>query len=259
MVIGGGLAGMRIAQLLAQRGHRVSLYEKSAQLGGQWNIACATPGKEGYASLAEHLSRSLIKQGVEVKLSAEVTQQLVQQIKPDVAIVATGAIPVGLNIPGANGKHVVQGHDVVAGKAEVRGKAVIVGGRFIGMEVAINLAEQGKEVCLVTQAGLGENGIKLEQMTFRTLARKLLDLRVPLYLHSKVLEITDKAVIIMLGDDIYSLDADTVILAVGMRSENRLVQELKGIVSEIHIVGDCVKPRDAAAVSVHAGQLAAMI
>ena len=166
---------------------------------------------------------------------------------------------MGLNIPGATGKHVVQGHDVLADSVEVKGKAVVVGGRFIGMEVAIKLSEQGQDVCLVTQAGLGENGVKLEQMTFRTLARKLLDLRVPLYLHSKVLEITERAVVIKLGNDIFSLEADTVILAVGMQPENKLAQELEGIVPEIYAVGDCVKPRDAAAVSFHTGQLASMI
>jgi len=259
MVIGGGLAGMRMALLLAERGHDVSLYEKSTELGGQWNIASVTPGKEGYASLAEHLRKSIHGHGVSVATGTEITRQLVQQTKPDVVVIATGAIPVGLNIPGATGKHVVQGHDVLADSVEVKGKAVVVGGRFIGMEVAIKLSEQGQDVCLVTQAGLGENGVKLEQMTFRTLARKLLDLRVPLYLHSKVLEITERAVVIKLGNDIFSLEADTVILAVGMQPENKLAQELEGIVPEIYAVGDCVKPRDAAAVSFHTGQLASMI
>jgi len=111
----------------------------------------------------------------------------------------------------------------------------------------------------VTQAGLGENGAKLEQMTFRTVARRLLDLRVPLYLHSKVLEITERAVIMTLGENIYPLEADTVVLALGMRREDQLARELEGVVPELHTLGDCVHPRDAAVVSLRAGELAARI
>lgn len=259
MVIGGGLAGMRIALLLAQRGHQVSLYERSPRLGGQWKTACATPAKKDYASLAEHLERCLREQGVLVRMGVEVTKEKVLEMKPDAVVVATGAAPMGLNVPGATGENVVQGHDVIAGRAPVKGKAVVVGGRFIGMEVAILLAEQGKQVSLVTQAGLGQNGIKLEPMTYKALARKLIELRVPLYLHSRVIEITGNAVVMTLGDDIFSLPADTVILAVGMRPENKLAQELEGLVPKLYTLGDCVKPKDAATVAVQAGQLAGVV
>jgi 2,4-dienoyl-CoA reductase-like NADH-dependent reductase (Old Yellow Enzyme family)/thioredoxin reductase len=259
MVIGGGLAGMRIAPLLAQRGHQVSLYERSHGLGGQWNTACATPAKRDYASLAEHLERCLREHGVSVTTGVEVTKEKVLEMKPDVVVVATGAVPVGLNVPGTTGGNVVQGHDVIAGRAPVKGKAVVVGGRFIGMEVAIMLAERGQQVSLVTQAGLGQNGIKLEPMTYKALARKLIELRVPLYLYSRVVEITGNGVMMTLGDDIFSLPADTVILAVGMRPENRLAQELEGLVPKLYTLGDCVKPKDAAAVAVQAGQLAGVI
>ncbi len=259
MVVGGGLAGMRIALLLAQRGHQVSLYEKSEELGGQWKTACAAPAKKDYATLAEHLERCLREEGVPVTTGVEVTKEMVLETKPDVVVVATGACPVGLNVPGATGRNVVQGHDVIAGRAPVKGKAVVVGGRFIGIEVAISLAEHGQQVSLVTQAGLGENGIKLEPMTYRALARRLVELRVPLYLNSRVIEITDKAVTMTLGEDIFSLPADTVILAVGMRPENKLAKELEGLVPKVYTLGDCVKPKDAAAVAVQAGQLARMI
>jgi pyruvate/2-oxoglutarate dehydrogenase complex dihydrolipoamide dehydrogenase (E3) component len=189
----------------------------------------------------------------------EVTKKMVLEMKPDVVVVATGAVPVGLNVPGADGRNVVQGHDVIAGRAPVKGKAVVVGGRFIGMEVAISLAEQGRWVSLVTQAGLGQDGIKLEPMTYKALARKLIELQVPMYLHSRVLEITNGAVMMTLGDDIFSLPADTVILAIGMRPENKLAQELEGLVPKLYTLGDCVKPKDAAAAAVQAGQLAGAI
>ena len=259
MVVGGGLAGMKIASLLAGRGHDVSLYERSPELGGQWKTACAAPAKKDYASLAEHLERCLRQEGVVVKTGVEITKEKVLAAKPDAVVVATGAISAGLNVPGAIGENVVQGHDVIAGRSVVKGNAVVVGGRFIGMEVAIMLAEQGRSVSLVTQAGLGEDGIRLEPMTYRALARRLVELRVPLYLHSRVVEITGRAVMMTMGDDIFALPADTVILAVGMRPENKLAQELEGLVPKVYTLGDCVKPKDAAAVMVQAGKLAALI
>jgi 2,4-dienoyl-CoA reductase-like NADH-dependent reductase (Old Yellow Enzyme family)/thioredoxin reductase len=259
MVVGGGLAGMRVALLLAERGHRVSLYERSPDLGGQWNIASTTPGKERYASLTDCLHRALVQHGVELNTRVTVTREMVAQRKPDAVVVATGAVPAGLNVPGATAPHVVQSLDVLAGTAQANGRVVVVGGRFTGMEVAMTLKEQGRDVCLVTQAGLGENGAKLEQMTFRTVARRLLDLRVPLYLHSTVLEITDRAVVMTLGENIYSLEADTVILAVGMLPEDRLARELEDVVPELHRLGDCVQPRDAAVAALRAAELAASI
>ncbi len=259
MVVGGGLAGMETAMYLTERGHRVSLYEREKELGGQWNIACALPGKGGYAALTDYLRSWLSRHGVETNLGIAVTRETVTQRKPDVVVIATGAVPVGLNVPGADLPHVIQGHDFIAGKAQARGRVVVVGGRFIGMEVAIWLKEQGKDVTIVTKAGLGENGIKLEEFTFKTLADRIVDLGIPMFPNSTVLEITDRAVVIPMKNRFFRIPADTVILSVGMRSENRLAAELEGTGIEIQQVGDCVRPRDASDVSYQAARLAAAI
>ena len=73
------------------------------------------------------------------------------------------------------------------------------------------------------------------------------------------MEITDRSVVFSMAGEIYTLPADTVILAVGMRSENKLAQELEGVVAELHAVGDCVRPRDAAEVAYQAARVAAQI
>ena len=259
MIVGGGLAGMEMAIYLTERGHRVSLYEKEAVLGGQWNIACALPGKGGYAALTDYLKRSLKNKHVEVVLGTEVTREMVQQKKPDAVVLATGAVPLGLKVPGADLPHVIQGHDFIAGKAEAKGRVVVVGGRFIGMEVAIWLKEQGRDVSIVTRAGLGENGIKLEEFTFKTLADRIVDLNIPMFLNATVLEITEKAVVIPMKNRFFRIPAETVILSVGMRPENRLAKELEGLGIEVHLVGDCVRPKDASDVSYQAARLAATI
>jgi 2-enoate reductase len=180
-------------------------------------------------------------------------------MKPDAVVVATGAVPLRLKIPGANRSHVVQANDVIMGKAEAKGRIVVIGGRFIGMEVAIGLAEQGKDVSIVTLARLGENGTKLERMTFRSLARRLIELRVPLYVHTAALEIFPRSVVIGWEEEVFSLPADTVILAVGAQSDNKLARELEGAISEVYTIGDCVAPSDAAAATYQAARMAAKI
>ncbi|MFC1928935.1 NAD-binding protein, partial [Chloroflexota bacterium] len=78
MVIGGGLAGMEASRVLAERGHQVNLYERSDRLGGQWNIACQLPLKEGFANVTRYLSKGMDKAGVNVVLNKEVTPELVK-------------------------------------------------------------------------------------------------------------------------------------------------------------------------------------
>ncbi len=126
-----------------------------------------------------------------------------------------------------------------------KGRVVVLGGRFMGIEMAIWLAEQGKEVSLVTRGKLGGKKGPEEGLTYRTLVRRLIELRIPLYLHAPVLEIMEDSVVIELGDEVFSLPADTVVMAIGAESDNKLAQELDGAVPEVHLIGDCVEPRDA--------------
>jgi 2,4-dienoyl-CoA reductase-like NADH-dependent reductase (Old Yellow Enzyme family)/thioredoxin reductase len=245
MVIGGGLAGMEVARVLAERGHHVSLYEKSDELGGQWNIASSLPSKKIFNTLSRYLISGLNNAGVKVVLNKEVTRKFVEKQKPDAVVVATGASSLTLNVPGADGENVVQAVDVFAGKAEVGKRVVVIGGRLRGMEMADSLAEQGKEVSLVTLKRLGENGAPLERNVFVTLRDRLIQRRVMLFPHSPVYEIRNDGVYVVYDNELLFLPADTVVMAVGAKPENKLVAELQGLVSEVYAIGDCVQPRDA--------------
>jgi 2,4-dienoyl-CoA reductase-like NADH-dependent reductase (Old Yellow Enzyme family)/pyruvate/2-oxoglutarate dehydrogenase complex dihydrolipoamide dehydrogenase (E3) component len=245
MVVGGGLAGMEAARTLAERGHQVSLYERSDRLGGQWNVAAQYESKKGYARVTEYMSQGLGKAGVKVTLNKEVTRHLVEEIKPDVLVVATGAVSRRLDVPGVDGKNVVQAIDVLAGKATVDQRAVVIGGRARGMEVALLLAAEGKRVSLVTKAKLGEDGVPMERSTYLALRNRLIQSGVYLYTSSPVSEITDNGVYIEYGGELVFLEADTVVLAVGAASQNGLIRELGSSRASVYAIGDCVEPRDA--------------
>ena len=256
LVVGGGLAGMEAAVLCKKRGHEVSLFEREPELGGQWNIAAALPGKQGYAAFTAYLKNSLKSLQIPVRSGSEIDREGVIAIKPDIAIIATGAVPVGLDIPGAAADNVVQANDVIRGRAEARGKTVVIGGSMLAMEVAAWLAEQNREVALVSHSGLGGRKGPDDMITFRGLMRRLIRLRVPLYLNAAIMEVAGSSLVIGLGEEIISLPSDTVILAIGVKPLDRLAGELKGIVPEVYSIGDCVMPGNAAQATYSAARLA---
>ena len=236
---------MEAARVLAERGHPVSLYEKETKLGGQFAIAAQQPHKEAYASFLEHQQRGLTKARVNVMLNTEVTWETIDRDKPGALVIATGATPVVPDIPGVNCRNVVQANDVITGTARVGDRVIVVGGRLVGMEVALALAEQGRRVTLTTLHLLGQNGIPSETNIYRTLRNGLMDQEVRIFENSPVWEIREDGVYIAFHNELVFLNADTVVLATGAKSERKLGEELKKAGYYFFEIGDCVQPRDA--------------
>ena len=242
MVIGGGPAGMEAAAVCARRGHRVTLYEKGGELGGQWAIACLQEGKGHFAELTRRLKKEMAEAGVRVVLHAEATPALVETLHADVVVVATGAIPAVLPVRGVDLPHVVQANDVIRGTVPIGHRVVVIGGRHVGMEVASALAGQGKRVSLLSRRKMGRD---VRKATRLALLQRLGEREVPLYPHHEVVEIRENGVVAVNEGSLSFFAADTVVLAVGALPENHLLAELGPLVPELHAVGDCLEPRDA--------------
>ena len=243
IVVGGGLSGMEAARVLAERGHRVALYERSAALGGQWNIACQEPWKEEeYVGVTVDLIGALKRLEVPIVLNTPVTADLVREACPDVVVLATGAVPATLDVPGVDGATVFQCNDVIARKVELGENVVVVGGRYRGLEAACYLAEQSKRVSLVTRRAVGRG---INHYNYLPLRERLIRYRVQCYPNSQVVEIRENGVTLVNPQELLFLRADSVVLAVGSTPENVLARELEGLVAELHCIGDCVEPRTA--------------
>jgi len=240
LVVGGGPAGLEAARVSALRGHSVVLYEKSDRLGGQLNLAVIPPHKEEMKSVATYLESQIHRLGVKVILGEEVTPLLVEKINPDVVFVAAGSLPNIPDIPGVGGKNVVTANDALAGRASIKEKVVVVGGGMIGAETAEFLAEKGKKVTVLEM--LGRIGIDMVPMVISLLYPRLRRLGVVMITNAKVEEITHDGVVYEKGGERQTVEADSVVLAVGSKPSVSLMNVLKGKVSELYAIGNAKKP-----------------
>jgi 2,4-dienoyl-CoA reductase-like NADH-dependent reductase (Old Yellow Enzyme family)/thioredoxin reductase len=239
MVIGGGLAGMEAAMMLGKRGHSVSLYEKTDRLGGQWNILASY--RPEVSSITNYLWRELAKSGVQVYYNAQVDVELVKKLQPDAVVIATGARQKLPDIPGVNGKNVLMANDVLSRKVETGKEVVVLGGGIVGMETAVFLAKQGKKVSIVDVIDIGNTvGYTLKE----ALLEEMIQYGVYQYPNVVPDTITENGLTIMIYGEWVLLRANTVVIAVGSKSNSDLHEPLKGLGPELHIIGDSREPRN---------------
>jgi len=272
LIVGGGLAGMKAGCTAAERGHRVTLVERSGQLGGQILLNRNIPGREEMVTAATDLINNLKALNVDLILRKGVDYQFIKERAPDAVVLATGARPSLPDIPGIENQNVVLAWDLLSGKPIVGKKVVIVGGNAVGLETALYLASQGTispEVLhfLVTNraetwdtieqlVSKGNKEITVLEMTKKvgqdigkstrwTVMAELRRLGVRVITGARAVEVGPEGVKIEKeeGDDF--LPADSVVIATGAESENSLSGEIGDLVPEIYTIGDAGEPRDA--------------
>ena len=140
-VVGAGPAGLSAALVAAGRGHHVTLFEKSAEIGGQLNMAKVIPGKEEFHGLLAYYRHELGETGVTVRAGSAATPELLRPF--DEIIIATGVRPRDPQIPGQDGPNVLTYSDVLRDKAAVGQRVAIIGAGGIGFDVAEYLVQRG--------------------------------------------------------------------------------------------------------------------
>ncbi len=241
VVIGGGVGGMEAAMVAAQRGHDVDLYEKSDKLGGLFNLAAVPEFKTGDHRLLAWFPRQVEKAGVKVHMNTELTAADVEKLNADEIIVATGATPKSFQIDGVE---TVTASDVLAGK-DVGKSCVIIGGGLVGCETAVWLARKGVKVTLVEALPmLMSAGTPVPTPNFLMMLDMLPGAGVTVYTGSKFAGWKDgKATIVDAEGKEISVEAETVVQAVGFTPNNALFNELdQSCTVPVWNIGDSKEP-----------------
>lgn len=239
MIIGGGVAGMEAARAAAIRGHHVTLYEKSNELGGHVLEGSVPDFKADDRRLLEWYKNELNEYKVDIKMNTEVTEELVNNENADAVVVATGSVPDMLNVPGINNGKVITASDALIGSKNVGNTVVIIGGGLVGCETALYLAKQGKNVTVVEMLDeIIASGKPVPHMNRIMLIDLLKFHKVNILTNTSLLEIGNEGAVVMRDRHRQTLAADTIIIAAGFKPDDKLFRSLSGRIPELYLIGD---------------------
>lgn len=244
-IVGGGIAGMEAAITAGMRGHKVHLYERSHQLGGQWLLAAVPPAKEELNTFTRWQIKQLDKLGVNIHLNTSFTEDTLEAHKPDAVIIASGAEAIIPKIPGFQHEHVLTANEVLAGHEAIGANVVVVGGGLVGAETAAHLANHGVQVTLVEMT---EDIAKDTQPGVRLFLMRDIDKHgVKVLTNTAVKEINLDSVVIENSDHELSTleNINNVVLAIGSKPNNVLAEQLSDKVESLEVIGDALQVRKA--------------
>ena len=269
LIIGAGPAGLEAARVAALRGHKVTVWEKEAFIGGQWNLAAIPPGKGEFASLLDYYQVELARLKVNLCLNHSADIQKTAAENPDAIIVATGAIPVSPDFSYSPDMEIVDAWDVLQGH-KLRGPRItIIGGGSTGTETALFLAEKGAidmETLrflvlhqvedldtiqdLLTRGTYQVNIVEMKKSLAQDMSKavrwlalkQIRSMGITPYLGFQVRSITGDSVVVVKDGLEEIIPSDTVVMALGSQANDRLYRELKSLVPEVYLIGDAAGP-----------------
>ena len=243
-VIGGGPGGLKAAEIAALRGHQVKIFEKKNKLGGRVRLGANPPQKQVLNEFIDYLVRRVKSLGITIEMGKAFTSDMLEPVKPDVVVVATGASPQFPNWKGIEESGALSVDDVLADGADIGARVLVVGGGGTGAEIADLLSEIGKKVTLVEM--LEDIASDLVNHLQHYLKQRLTQKGVAVLTSTRVKALGKGYVMIEDASGVRKLDDfDTIVLALGSeKSNDTIYKNLAGKVSELHVIGDARQPRE---------------
>ena len=239
VVIGAGPAGLAAAEVLASRGFKALVLERSGSAGGQLKLAGVPPGKDKIDWCIRDLEDSARRSGAEIRFDIEVSVPVLEALDPYAVIVATGAQPIVPDIPGVGRENVCTVNEVLDGTVKLEGNRIaVIGSGMTGLETAEKLAEDGNHLLVVEM--LDEIGPDTYSQNLEDVLGRLKESHPEFITSHKLVEITNGGITLehVKTDRRMTRQIDFVVLAVGVRSDDRLVRELEARFPHVHTVGD---------------------
>ena len=247
-VVGGGPAGMKAAAVAAERGHRVTLFEKTSRVGGQALLAALLPQREEFGGIVTNLEREMLAAGVDVQTGVEVTGASIGAADPDVVIIATGAVSHMPDLEISDGAPVFDAWQVIKNEVQCGNSVVIADwrGDLIGLGLALKLVQSGRRVRLATVANCA--GINVQYYVRDPLIGELSRLGVEFTHYARLTGADEDTAYFQHASGGHAMefhDTDTLVVCYGHRSVSDLSDELEGSNTEVHCIGDALTPRTA--------------
>ena len=248
LVAGGGPGGMKAAAVAAARGHHVTLCERAERLGGQVLLAEKLPGRAEFGGIVPNLEREMTLSGVEILTRTPVDRALVESMRPDAILLATGGAPYRPQIEGEEEAHVVEAWSVLRGEVNVGARVVVADWAcdWIGLGLAELLARDGCSVRLAVNGCMA--GEQLHAYTRDRWIGELHKLGVEIIPYARLFGADKENVYcqhIASQEALILEEVDTPVTALGHIGVRELEAELEGYDAEIHSVGDCQAARTA--------------
>ncbi len=248
VVVGGGVAGMEAARIASERGHKVTLLEKSQQLGGNVIPGSQPPFKHDDKLLIEWFAGEMERKNVDVRFDTTADKETIESFDPDSVIFATGSRPVKPKwLSGQDKPHVIVAEEMLMNPDKITGdKVTVIGGGLVGAEAALWMAQQGKAVTLIEASDDiigGPHGTCFAN--YQMLKELLVKEQVSVLTSTMLQTITDTGVMVQRDQRAMEILSDHVVLALGYRAEDHLHEALANQldVENVFNIGDSQKAR----------------
>jgi len=266
-IVGGGVSGLTAARLLAGAGHTVTVYERDTICGGQIQTCANSPHKDGFRNIVPPMETLALKAGADIRMCTPVSVESLKASGHDLVVLATGADQAIPPIPGIDLPHVMGSHEFLRDDPATGKNVVVIGAGPSGVEAALKAATRdtmSAEALRFLMEFEAYNPMELQSMIYdhntsvtlvemdkkigngigrstKWIARSLLEkYQVATHTETKVMQITENEIVTEHKGTALRIPADTVILSVGMRSRDELVDT--GI--ETMRIGDAQRPGD---------------
>jgi len=242
-IIGGGPGGMKAAMDLFDRGHEVTLFEKSDALGGNIKHSDIVPFKWPLRSLKDYFIRQVAKRDIKVFLNTDATPKMLCEMGFDAVVSALGSVPVIPPIPGAKAKNVMTALEAFDSADSVGKKVVVIGGGEVGIEVGIFLAQKGVDATVLEMRDTLAADSPVQH--YRSMMVKAWETQEHFssVVNACCTGIDSDGVRYADKDGIeHKIECDTVVLSAGMKAMTDEALTFEKCANEFYIIGDCRQP-----------------